>query len=352
MQTSRRQFIQAGLTGAAAAAVTLNAAQPGFAARLAPAASGQNVLVVIHLSGGNDGLNTVIPTRSAAYRDARPHVSIREGYHPISRDLALNPGLGAFKDLFDQGRLAVVNGCGYPQHSRSHFRALEIWHSADPVCSAADGWLGRCVEQIRGGAEPSVVAVHAGSQVPQALLAGEAQAPCVHPLDQFRVPSDVDSPRDLRAQLQVVARLVDQHAAARVFYCQLGGFDTHANQLRQHQNQLAQLADAVVAFQEGLAAKGHADRVTVMCFSEFGRRLVQNNSNGTDHGTSGPVFVVGNKVKGGLYGAHPSLTDLDDQGDLKYTTDFRRVYATLLDRWLNVDSARILNNRFEPLAFL
>jgi uncharacterized protein (DUF1501 family) len=348
MQTSRRQFLQVSLTSAAA--VTLAASKSGLAAP--PAIPDDNVLVVIHLSGGNDGLNTVIPTRSGIYRDARPHLAIRDGYHPLSRDLALNPGLSAFKDLYDRGHLAIVNGCGYPQPSRSHFRALEIWHSADPVGTTPDGWLGRCVGHFCGDANPSVVGVHARSQIPQALLAGESSARGVHPLDHFRTHSDADSPRDLRVQLQLVARLIDQHAGARVFYCQIGGFDTHANQLRQHENQLAQLADAVAAFQADLAAKGQADRVAVMCFSEFGRRLVQNNSNGTDHGTSGPVFLVGNKIKGGLYGAYPSLTDLDDQRDLKYTTDFRRVYATLLDKWLNVDSARVLNNRFEPLAFL
>lgn len=354
MQASRRQFLQAGLTGAAAVALTSSI--PSLAAA-SPALASDNILVLIQLSGGNDGLNTVIPTRLSEYRTARPHIAITDSFHPISNDFALNPGLTHFKNLFDQGKLAIVNGCGYPQPNRSHFRSLEIWHTADPVGSTVDGWLARYLGQSFGNAGALPMGVHVGSQLPQSFAATSGQVPatCLQSADDIRAfhprLSDADYPRDLGAQLQLIARLIDANKGTRVFSCQISGFDTHANQLRQHESQLRQLDEAVAAFYKEISSSGHADKVTVMCFSEFGRRLAQNNSNGTDHGAAGPVFVIGNKVKGGFYGAHPSLTDLD-HGDLKYTTDFRRVYSTLLDKWLNANSTQILGNRFEPIAFL
>ena len=152
-------------------------------------------------------------------------------------------------------------------------------------------------------------------------------------------------------QLKLIAQIISGNFGTKVYYCQVGGFDTHSNQMGQHENLLRQVSLAINAFFKDLGAKKLADKVTLMCFSEFGRRVSQNDSNGTDHGTAAPMFVCGPKVKGGLYGKYPSLSDLD-QGDLKFSTDFRRVYATMLDHWLNADSTVVLKNKFEPVAFL
>lgn len=353
MQSSRRQILQAGLTGAAAVAFgsQLTRAAGLTSAGLTPA---DNVLVVIQLSGGNDGLNTVVPSQSREYRLARPHIAITSGLHPLDQGLALHPAMSGFKRLYDRGQLAVINGCGYPQPNRSHFRSLEIWHTADPSCSNPQGWLGRYIHE---NASP-LTAINIGSHLPQALAIEGRSVPSIQTAEDGRgvcnlaaYESDVAYPAGLGKQLELVARMIDANVGTRVFYLQLAGFDTHANQLSQHETQLAQLSDSVAAFFDDLAVAGHGDRVAVMCFSEFGRRLAQNNSNGTDHGAAGPMFVVGPKVRGGIYGAHPSLTRLD-HGDLKYTTDFRRVYGTVLDKWLGADSARVLGNRFEPVAFL
>ena len=384
MQTSRRQLLQVGLS--AGAAVALGNAVPGLASPPAkPAVANDNVLVVVQLSGGNDGLNTVIPFRSDEYRRSRPHIAITGGHHRLTEDLALHPSMRAFKDLFDRGQLAIVNGCGYPEPNRSHFRSLEIWHTARPTGTDAQGWLGHYVNHcVPHTSTRKVAAVNVGAQLPLALVAGQTSVPSVQSpadlglgdataaapslgslthetlnafvsrrqLDQLRsYRADAVYPRGLGQQLQLVARMIAANMGTRVFYCQLGGFDTHANQLPQHHGQLAQLSESIGAFYRDLSAKGYAGKVTTMCFSEFGRRLAQNNSNGTDHGAAGPMFVIGPKVKGGLYGAYPSLTNLD-LGDLRYTTDFRRVYATVLENWLGAKSPVVLKNRFEPMAFL
>ncbi len=348
MQTSRRKLLQAGLGGAAAVAIGSR-----FASAASADVSGDNVLVVVQMSGGNDGLNTVIPFRSDAYRKARPVVAIRDKYYALSDELAFNPGMKAFKALFDQGKLAVINGCGYPQPSRSHFRSMEVWHTGEPMKEKAEGWLGNVC--VRGSANP-LKAVNVGSQLPQALVSERVMVPCVQSLADAGVGLGASGagaahPYGLRQKLRLVSQLIDAQAGTRVFYCQMSGFDTHANQIGQHENQLREMSESIAGFYKELSAKGRADQVTVMCFSEFGRSVAQNNSNGTDHGAAGPMFVVGGKVKGGLYGTYPSLTDLES-GDLKYTTDFRRVYATVLDRWLGVDSVGVLGNRFEPMAFV
>jgi uncharacterized protein (DUF1501 family) len=166
-----------------------------------------------------------------------------------------------------------------------------------------------------------------------------------------RYKPDAAYPGGLGSHLNLIAQLISANLGTKLFYCQVAGFDTHANQLGQHERLLNNVATSIAAFTNDMKIKGYGDKVTVMCFSEFGRRVAQNSSAGTDHGAAGPMFVVGGKVKGGMYGHYPSLTDLDD-GDLKYTTDFRRVYATLLDRWLNARSSTVLKNTFEPLAFL
>lgn len=386
MNPSRREMLRVGLGGLAV--VSLSGSVPAFVKEFAfdgsagarervagSRVSDDNVLVVVQLSGGNDGLNTVVPVGNDVYLKARPTIGLSDRLHPLEAGLALNPAMTAFKELFDDGQLAVINGCGYPNPNRSHFRAMEIWHSANPRVSDTSGWLGHYVEHVRRGTEGLLRAINVGPELPQALAADEVVVPSIQSLDDLpggglarratnaaicadeirKVAAahkpDVEYPGGLGRDLRLIAQLIAGNFGTRIFYCQVGGFDTHANQLGQHERLLGSVAASIGAFTKDMRAKGLGEKVAVMCFSEFGRRVQQNSSGGTDHGAAGPMFVVGGRVKGGVYGEHPSLTNLDD-GDLRYTTDFRRVYATVLDRWLNADSRNVLGNTFEPIEFL
>lgn len=383
MQPTRRDMLRVGLSGLGA--VSMGGTIPSFVSQFAFAeqargssVSNDNILVVVQLSGGNDGLNTVIPVGDDAYLKARPSIGLKKGTHALGNGFALNPGLEPFKRLFDDGKLAIINGCGYPQPNRSHFRSMEIWQTANPSKYEPAGWLGHYVDHVLRGTDGLLTAVNVGTELPQALAANHEVVPSITSVDELWSPAmkylsrqatnaiieadeirkiaaaykpDADYPGGLGQHLRLIAQLIAGNFGTKLFYCQTGSFDTHANQLGQHERLLNSVATSIAAFTQDLDAKGYGGKVTVMCFSEFGRRVTQNSSAGTDHGAAGPMFVVGGKVKGGIYGEHPSLTDLDD-GDLKYTTDFRRVYATLLDRWLNADSSAILKNSFEPLALL
>jgi uncharacterized protein (DUF1501 family) len=413
MRTSRRDLLKVGLGGLGV--ISLGGTMPAFLTQFARAEalkppskiSDDNILVVVQMSGGNDGLNTVVPVGNDVYLKGRPQIGIRQRLNRLDDSLALNPGMTAFKQLFDDGQLAVINGCGYPNPNRSHFRSMEIWQTANPAEGKyeAEGWLGHYVDHMLRGTEGLLKAVNIGAELPQALITEGQPVPSIQSIDDFRIRTDpntrvdanieeqiirelngmqetspamqflsrqatnaiieadqirkltesykpdVDYPGDgMGRQLRLIAQLISGNFGTKLFYCQTGGFDTHANQVYQHERTLKSVADSIGAFHKDLAAKGYGKKVAVMCFSEFGRRVNQNSSNGTDHGTAGPMFVSGGAIKGGLYGAYPSMTDLDE-GDLKYTTDFRRVYATMLEKWLNSDSTKILKNRFEPLAF-
>jgi uncharacterized protein (DUF1501 family) len=400
-----------GTTGLAA--ISLSGTIPAFLSRFAYAqtvpstqVSNDNILVVIQLSGGNDGLNTVVPSHDDVYLKARPTLALKDRLLKLDDTLSLNAGMKDFKKLFDAGRLAVINGCGYPQPNRSHFESMAIWQSADPKREARQsGWLAHYLEHALRGTDNPMIAVNVGSELPLALVGDGPPVPSIQSMDDYTVKTDQGVPgdaelrkkiiRDLNMarestpalkflsrqalnaivsadevrrlgskyhadadysygfgkQLQLIAQLITGGLGTRVFYCQVGGFDTHANQVNGHEQLLGSVATAIAAFHQDLDAKGLGKKVTVMCFSEFGRRTKENASRGTDHGAAGPMFVSGGGVKGGLYGAYPSLNDLDD-GDLKFTTDFRRVYATLLDRWMNADSTAVLGEKFEALAFV
>lgn len=408
MNTSRRRFLQA--TFGSTALVSVGLTVPRFVARTAWAAargpaSGEKVLVVVQLSGGNDGLNTVVPYADDVYAAARKSLRITpQAVLAIDDYVGLHPRMGAFSELLENGRLAIVQGIGYPNPNRSHFRSMDIWHSAQPkIEQPRDGWLGRSLDTLPG-AQGDIKGLHLGSEeLPLALASRRSSVPSMAsvagfrlrgeggavPLEALRELADVDRaeaagpldfirqttlaayssskrleeatagdepasgyPRQygLARKLEQVAQLIDAGLPTRVYYVSLGGFDTHSTQGAAHANLLAELADSVRAFLNDMAQRGHGERVLVMSFSEFGRRVAENASQGTDHGAAAPLFLAG-PVKPGLVGQHPSLTDLDD-GDPKFHTDFRRVYATVLDRWLGCPSRDVLGDTFEPLDVL
>ncbi|MBL9079901.1 MAG: DUF1501 domain-containing protein [Planctomycetes bacterium] len=378
--------------------------QPRDLARLVPAGD-DRVLLVLELVGGNDGLNTVIPVDDARYAAARPTLAaVRRGAHALGDGTALHPALGRLHRRVQDGQGAVLHGCGYPAPDRSHFRSRDIWHTAAPLLPRVDarttGWLGRAAEQLAAAtAGPPAVAV-GGLEVPLLLRSERVAAPSVRRVEDFQwlspataAPIEAAAPvrrlvdgsgtrggavRDfVAATAQQAAALADQltqalrgyrpradHPATalgrdlqlaaqltvagfgtRLVHASLGGFDTHARQLATHAALLAQLDAALDAFLQDVAAHGAGDRLVVLVHSEFGRRVAENASQGTDHGAAAPVLVFG-AVRGGVHGPVPDLQRLDD-GDLVATTDFRCVYADLL-QWLGVDAAAVLGGAFAP----
>jgi uncharacterized protein (DUF1501 family) len=372
------------------------------------------ILVVMQLAGGNDGLNTVIPFADDAYFKARPGLAIPAAkVRRLDDYCGLHPSLENLGALLGEGHASIVQGVGYPNPNRSHFRATEIWHTAsDADKHEAYGWLGRYCDAACAGEDPSA-GIAIGDQVPQALRSesgksiaigapqdyqfqdgmdpapmesdDDAGAPAGGSIDMLFGASDPDvnvadflqrtaleavasssqvqdilrrahlgaeyPATDLGRRLQLVARLIGGGMASRVYYVSLGGFDTHANQAGAHDRQLAVFDQAVGAFCRDMQAQGNFDRVLLLTFSEFGRRVAQNASAGTDHGAAAPLFLFGGALKGGLVGKHPSLTKLE-RGDLVHHTDFRSVYATLLEQWLKTPSAPVLGRDFGRLALL
>lgn len=408
-QLSRRDLLRVGLAGLPL--VCLGGSLPAFVSQFAnaqiligSALPSDNILVVVQLTGGNDGLNTVVPYQEDLYFKARPNLALKQKLHTLGSDLALNPGLLAFKEFFDAGQLALVNGCGYPEPNRSHFESMAIWHTANPKNNTGAGWLGHYLDHCCRGSDSHLFAVNIGNELPQAMVNDGSPAPSLLSIDDFRLrtdpatqfdakleedlikqlnavkdasPSlqyltrqstnaiiasdqirtisaayspDAQYPDRLGQSLRMAAQIISGNFGTRVIYCQVGGFDTHANQQGQHENLLRNVGDSIRAFFKDLGAKNLANKVCVMLFSEFGRRVNQNDSNGTDHGSAGPMFVIGPRVKGGLYGVYPTLKDLDN-GDLKFTTDFRGVYASVLQNWLCADPKKVLGDVFPPVPF-
>lgn len=362
-----------------------------------------NVLVVVQLTGGNDGLNTVVPYASARYRELRPTLGIAEDVLLKLNDrLGLHPALKGLKTLYDEKKVAIIQNVGYPNANRSHFKSMEIWQSASPDTSLKYGWIGRYLdERITTGPLNPVFAVGLSTEKPRALQASNASIPCFASLADIQaMVGDPDAERMMRqiqgAEAKVgsetrliqqasrsaldamtvlkdqlgkfqpkeqygndpfgqgmkqVAQLVATSPATRVIYLSVGGFDTHARQADRHAELLRGFGDSLLAFQREIEAVGKADKVTVLAFSEFGRRSFENASGGTDHGAAAPMFLVGKQVKGGLHGPIPDLDKLQD-GDLPFTTDFRQVYATALDKWMGGDSQKVLQATFSPLELL
>ena len=378
------------------------------------------ILVVIQLAGGNDGLNTVIPLGADPYLRARPRLGISaEKALRIDDSTGLNPVLTGIRDLYGRGEAAIIQGVGYPNPNRSHFRSTDIWQTASDADQVVqDGWLGRYFDACCSGEDatsgiaigdreplafegrtPSSIsfrqpgqlqlnAVDAdemdammGMEMSSGMETGTSGASIGHlPGSQgdmtasldflMRVAMDarmgadkirevigsfqtsVDFPKTrLGNDLALVARLIGGSMPTRVYYASQGGYDTHSNQDGTHTRLLSELDAALAAFAGEMRAQGNWSRVLVMTFSEFGRRVAENASGGTDHGAAAPLFVLGGGVRPGVHGMHPNLEKLD-RGDLVHTTDFRRVYATILDRWLGAASHEILRQKYPTLGFL
>jgi uncharacterized protein (DUF1501 family) len=403
---SRRDFLKASLQ--TSTLVALAPTVPGFLAHTARAAAPQRdgrVLVVVQLDGGNDGINTVVPFKDDGYPKYRKVLRLpADRLLKIDKEVGLHPAMRDAAKLLESGRLAIVQGVGYPNPSRSHFKSMAIWHSADvnlprkdvvdAQSKAAYGWIGQALDGsprpadgapgatfIGTGAMPAALrsrrSVASALARPEDTLlqlktratfgsreSGEGLAAFVQrsTLDAYATSermaevlraSDTGAAypaTGLARQLRVVARLLKGGVGTRVYYTSQpqNAYDTHAVQLSSHADLLGELSGALKAFLDDLAAAKLADRVVVLCFSEFGRRVAENGSQGTDHGTAGPVFLAGPRVKAGVVGAAPSLLDLQD-GDLKMTVDFRRVYAAVLQDWLGLPARTALGGAFEPL---
>ena len=406
---SRRDFLARGLYGIGVGAGLPFILQRTSAALTAQALTGTSaethpnrILVVIELSGGNDGLNTVVPFGDAAYYHARPKLGIPErDVRKVADGFGFHPAMVGFERLYKDGQLAVVHGCGYDHPSLSHFSSMGFWHTGIPNGGEPLGWLGRLADETYPASARNVIvnlgtsqslAVRGRQHSPlvfddpdrfrregtddeKHVLAGmnRARSTANQTLEfltstaqnatesadfvrqasaTYRTPVDYGTGGGIGGNLQRVAALIAADMPTRLYYVTYQGnsFDTHVQQADLHSRLLMYTADAVRGFMDDVKRLGRGDDVAVVMFTEFGRRVEENGSLGTDHGTATPMFIVGHRVKGGLYGKHPSLTDLDD-GNMKMTTDFRRVYATMIDEWLGVaDTAAILKGRFEPLG--
>jgi len=378
-----------------------------------PGVPEDRVLVVVQLGGGNDGLNTVVPFGHDAYYRLRPHLAIaapdkgtndRPAALAIdgSQEVGLHPNFTPFKALMDEGVASIVQGVGYPNPNRSHFTSMDIWHTAD-MSSKGTGWIGRYIDNTCAGTPNPESTVSIGREAPLAMH-GDTQRPVnfdseemfrwlgedlqrtirepYEKINRAGVLRDVDddsqlgflmrtaldaqvSSQRIRAavakpplvsypggelarQLRIIGSMIRAEMKTRVYYVSMGGFDTHANQYFQHANLLRQVSGALNAFYQDLKAQGNTGRVLTMVFSEFGRRVAQNASGGTDHGKAGIMFVLGHDLDGGLHGAAPSLTDLD-RGDPAFTTDFRRVYAAVIEDWLGGSATAVLGVEYDAL---
>jgi uncharacterized protein (DUF1501 family) len=431
---TRREFLATGIKGLGL--VAASAYVPAFitrTARAVPAETDATILVVLQLSGGNDGLNTVVPYANDLYYRNRPTIGIaKDATLKLNDQIGLHPSLAPFKSEYDAGHMAIIQNTGYPNPNRSHFRSMEIWHTAadSDGPSLVNGWLGRYFDAQCTGADPHKVLDNAdigvsfGKVMPQAFrnsanvglaidnpntfqwnASGETESLAraqeeifshlnqpggvtASPMssmatlgaisdtepqtldflrhtamnamlagDRIRTilgkdKSKVSYPQsELGNQLGMIAKLIGGGFPTRVYYAYQGGFDTHANQPGTHARVLSDVAQAVGAFRNDLRVQQNSGRVLVLAFSEFGRRVAENGSAGTDHGAAAPVFLFGEQIKAGIHGHAPDLANLVD-GDIVHETDFRQVYATVLDRWLGAQSAQLLGRPFQTLQIV
>jgi uncharacterized protein (DUF1501 family) len=332
--STRRAFLQQSLA--------LVAATPAVPALLSDGSTDpndRNTLVVVQLVGGNDGLNTVVPYRYPRYYLGRPTLHLDPTLvHPLTDSVGLHPNLDGLLDLYRRGHMAVIPSVGYGGAGRSHFRASDAWHSGQPDREQPlTGWLGRYLDAAGGAC------VHFGDTPPLSLQ-GERVTPTTLGRSEY-------APGGFADALRQTAAMIRRGGPTRVYSLELHGFDTHTHQRNRHDRLMRTFGDAVGAFWRELRAHRVDGHVLMLVFSEFGRSVAENAGGGTDHGAAGPVFLFGPAVRGGVHVDGPSLTDLHD-GGLKHAFDFRRVYATLLERWLGADSAPLLGGRFGVLPVL
>lgn len=404
---SRRQFVN--LTAGSAAGIGFSQMVPSVFAATGHATlpnTNDRILVVVQLSGGNDGLNTVVPYADDMYYKNRFSLAVEKpAARKINDKIGFHPSLNGFSTLLESNQLAVVQGVGYPNPNRSHFESMDLWHTAHRNEERIpQGWLGRFLENGELAKSLDVPAIHFGSEKqPLALAAEKSAFPSIRSIEQFRlklggqkelrelIESNVAEKRkqddellsfvqatansafkagarveevlkkkttaetypatQLGRKLQTVSKMISAEMPTAVYYVTLDGFDTHANQGEAHAGLLSQLGDAVSTFMNDMTKQGNDKRVLLLSFSEFGRRVRQNASQGTDHGTAGPVFLAGGGVQSGPHGKHPRLDDLVE-GDLQFHTDYRQVYATILEKWFETDSKSILGGQYETLDLL
>lgn len=362
---------------------------------LAAASNDKRILVVVEMSGANDGLNTLVPYADDAYYRLRPRIGLRaDKVRKIDDHFGFNPGMLGFERLYKDGKMAIVHGCGYAQQSLSHFQSMAYWHTGVPNGGERFGWLGRVADAIDPKLTPNFLiniderqslAVQSEHHVPVvfdnperfarkgllqsrplldnpaaadgrnasrkylddvAASAREASQLVSAAWDAYKTPVDYGIQS---LDLNKVAAMINAGLPSQLFYVSYrhNAFDTHVQQNEQHGRLLSYTSDAIAGFMKDMERIGRADDVTVMVFSEFGRRAAENTSLGTDHGTANHMYVIGKAVKGGHYGDAPLLTDLDESGNLKFTTDFRRVYASVIEGWLKHDSKGLLGGEFK-----
>jgi uncharacterized protein (DUF1501 family) len=405
---SRRDFLASGLLSTAAGLTVPAVLAKGVLAATNDGIHNNRVLVVLQLGGGNDGLNTVVPFADPAYASARPTIGIRpDKVLRINDSVGLNPAMPQIKALYDAGRVAIVQGVGYDKPTYSHFEGLHVWEYADPQRRQTDGWLGKLLAtQLDSQGHPLAGCALGQASTPSELRAAGATVSVIQSAAAYRVQggqgrevaanalyrktpgiygalfdqalSTADSgiralqdasrytptvpysaqktvygsKIDLASSLQLTAQMIVTQPSVKVCHVVLGGFDTHQQEDTRHAALMSYVDTALGAFMKDLEAHGQADRVVLMTWSEFGRRVAENGSRGTDHGSAAPVLVIGKPVAGGLHGEPPSLTSLVDNGNLKYTTDFRSVYQTVIRDWLGGDAGSVLGGTFPELPLL
>jgi uncharacterized protein (DUF1501 family) len=393
--------------------VSLGLTVPTFLSRTAHAApwsfkpgAKDTILVVIELTGGNDGVNTVVPFSDPDYAKIRPTLKLPTNQlKKVTDTVGLHPSLDGLAKLYEDRQLCIVQGVGYPNPSQSHFRSMDIWQAGSLADELGDGWIGRALAHMNKA--PAFHLARDNESAPLALTGAPVRAPSISSLEDFQLKMIAANGKDKKDQraviegaaqakqarsdllafvqrtaastysssqrlqeigknyqpkatypqtalanhLKLAAQLIDSDLGARIFYVSIDGFDTHANQLASHANLLSQVSGAMAAFYKDMSERGHKDRILMMTFSEFGRRAYENGSRGTDHGAAAPVFLVGGRVKPGVVGKHPRLTGLKD-GNLEHQFDFRQVYAAVLDSWLGVPSQKVLGQHFAAAEVL